>query len=179
MPIIPYIPGYNEERKRINIVSHTMSENAYSHEKESNPLLTSYNFKPLLSLLQAKNTRDYLIKLKKRPFVLSRSTVLGAGKYAFHWLGDNHSTFEDMRNGVNGIFQFQIYGIPMVGDDICGFNGDSNDELCARWMMLGALFPFSRNHNSRKYKSQEPFAFGIKSNTLEIHILLFVLDTNY
>ena len=135
-----------------------MSENAYSHEKESNPLLTSYNFKPLLSLLQAKNIRDYLIKLKKRPFVLSRSTVLGAGKYAFYWLGDNHSTFEDMRNGVNGIFQFQIYGIPMVGDDICGFNGDSNDELCARWMMLGALFPFSRNHNSRKYKSQEPFA---------------------
>ena len=118
----------------------------------------------MLSLLQAKNTRDYLIKLKKRPFVLSRSTVLGAGKYAFHWLGDNHSTFEDMRNGVNGIFQFQIYGIPMVGDDICGFNGDSNDELCARWMMLGVLFPFSRNHNSRKYKSQEPFAFGIKSN---------------
>ena len=129
---IPYIPGYNQERERINIVSHTMSENAYSHETESKPLLTSYNFKPLLALLQAKNTREYLIKLNKRPFILSRSTMLGAGKYTFHWLGDNQSTFADMRNGVNGIYQFQIYGIPMVGDDICGFNDDSNDQLCAR-----------------------------------------------
>ena len=162
---IPYIPGYNQERERINIVSHTMSENAYSHETESKPLLTSYNFKPLLALLQAKNTREYLIKLNKRPFILSRSTMLGAGKYTFHWLGDNQSTFADMRNGVNGIYQFQIYGIPMVGDDICGFNDDSNDQLCARWMMLGALFPFSRNHNSEGKKSQEPFAFGPKSYT--------------
>lgn len=30
-----------------------------------------------------------------------------------------------MKNGINGIFQFQIYGIPLTGDDICGFNGDS------------------------------------------------------
>jgi len=24
----------------------------------------------------------------------------------------------------------------MVGADICGFNGDSNDKLCARWYLL-------------------------------------------
>ena len=70
-----------------------------------------------------------------------------------------------MRNGVNGIFQFQIYGIPMTGDDICGFNKESWDELCARWMSLGAFFPFSRNHNCRGWKSQEPFAFGRNSLT--------------
>ena len=53
-----------------------------------------------------------------------------------------------MRNGLNGIFQFQIYGIPLTGDDICGFLNDSWDKLCARWMSLGAFFPFSRNHNN-------------------------------
>ena len=56
---IPYIPGYREP-DRINIVSHTMSENAYSLSES--PFLTSYNFKPLLALLEAKVTKEYLIQ---------------------------------------------------------------------------------------------------------------------
>lgn len=173
---IPYVPGYRLP-ERVNIMSRSMSENSISHKTEENPLLTSYNFKPLLSLLQAKNTGDYLIKLGKRPFILSRSTMLGSGKYTFHWLGDNASNYDDLRNGINGIFQFQIYGIPVTGDDICGFMDDSNDALCARWMALGAFFPFSRNHNFLGKPSQEPFAFGVNSNTF--YISSFALRIRY
>lgn len=168
---IPYIPGYRPPDGVVNIVSHSMSENAYSELTESDPLLTSYNFKPLLSLLQSKLTNEELAKMGKRPFILSRSTMLGAGKYAFHWLGDNHSTYADMINGINGIFQFQIYGIPMVGDDLCGFMGVSNDKLCARWMALGSFFPFSRNHNFLGVKGQEPFVYGVNSYTYKISYL--------
>ena len=88
--------------------------------------------------------------------------------YAYHWLGDNDSSYLKMKNGIVGIFNFQIFGIQITGDDICGFWGNSNDNLCARWMSLGAFFPFSRNHNSIENIPQEPFAFGINSRTFKM-----------
>ena len=166
---IPYVPGYRVDHPTIR--SRTLSENSYSKLKTENQFLDGYNFKPLMALLENKVTNEKLQKLNKRPFILSRSTSLGQGKYSFHWLGDNFADYNSMRNGVNGIFQFQIYGIPMTGDDICGFINDSNDNLCARWMSLGAFFPFSRNHNTIYTRGQEPFAWEPDSLTLPSSML--------
>ena len=164
---IPYIPGYREN-EHIDIRSHSLSENAKSKLYKDDPLYTSYNFKPLMALMMAENTKKALEDLKKRSFILSRSTTLGSGRYTFHWLGDNFSRFRDMRNGLTGIFNFNLFGIPMTGDDICGFKFDAWDNLCARWMALGAFFPFSRNHRDNESRNQEPFAFGINSNTYKL-----------
>lgn len=68
------------------------------------------------------------------------------GKYGSMWLGDNESTEYDMGLSIYQIMAHQIIGIPMVGADICGFSGNTNPELCARWHMLGSFYPFSRNH---------------------------------
>ncbi len=161
---LPYIPGYRKDHP--NIRTRSLSENSYSNSLNDNEFLYGYNFKPLMNYIENMITNADIISItNKRPFILSRSTALGHGKYSFHWLGDNTADYEHMRNGVNGIFQFQIYGVPMTGDDICGFFNDSWDEICARWMSLGSFFPFSRNHNHADYKSQEPYVFGKNSLT--------------
>ncbi|KAH8091383.1 glycosyl hydrolases family 31-domain-containing protein [Cristinia sonorae] len=113
----------------------------------------------LWGLMEEKATHQALLKIqpKKRPFVISRSTFASAGKYTGHWLGDNFSKWQYMYFSIQGVLQFQLFQIPFVGADTCGFNGNTDEELCNRWQSLSAFLPFYRNHNIMGAISQEPY----------------------
>jgi alpha-glucosidase len=131
----------------------------------------------LWGLMEEKATYHAITELKpgKRPFLISRSTFPSSGKWSGHWvrscqpvihvrqlrfviqLGDNYSKWQYLYFNIQGVLQFQIFQIPMVGADTCGFNDNTDEELCNRWMSLSAFVPFYRNHNIKGAISQEPY----------------------
>ena len=113
---------------------------------------------------EVRDTNLYFQSLSKRPAIISRSSFAGQGFFGSKWLGDNHSTAQDMGLSVEGVMMMNMFGIPVVGADVCGFLGDTTPELCARWTRLAAFYPFARNHNDINSKSQEPYdpMFNVK-----------------
>jgi alpha-glucosidase len=96
----------------------------------------------------------------RRPFLLTRSTFLGGHRYAATWTGDNVSTWQHLYWSIPMALNLGLSGQPLVGPDIGGFADECTGELLARWMGIGCLFPFARNHNMKTQPAQEPWMFG-------------------
>ena len=147
---LPYLPG------KTPLEAHRVSINALHYNN-----ILEFDVHPLNGMIQSQSTYQSLYELtNKRPFILSRSNHVGSGQFAAHWTGDNRANWTMLALSIPGIFNFQLYGIPMVGTDICGFASNTTAELCARWMQLGAFYPFMRNHNALGNIAQEPYALG-------------------
>ena len=150
---LPFIPSLY-----FNFDNMTLSLNA-THPSNNE---TQYNTHSLFGHMECKATREILIEGEKelaafkdkRQFLLSRSTFSGSGQHTSHWLGDNHRGWDDMRYSIAGIMNFNMFGIPHVGADVCGFfantgvSEDENKEICGRWMQLATFYPFARQHRN-------------------------------
>ncbi|MCC8168210.1 MAG: DUF5110 domain-containing protein, partial [Clostridiales bacterium] len=111
--------------------------------------------------LMAKATYEGLKKADgRRPFVITRACYAGSQKYAMVWTGDNTSMWGNLQMAIPQLCNLGLSGIPFAGTDIGGFGADTTPELLARWIEVGALTPFCRNHCALGSRMQEPWQFG-------------------
>lgn len=123
-----------------------------------------YDTHNMYGLTMLTATRNALLARRpgRRPFVLTRSTFAGAGARAAHWFGDNASTWADYRTSIAQLLAFAaVHQMPMVGSDVCGFNGAAQERMCARWALLGAFMPFYRNHADLSAPFQEFYRWDL------------------
>lgn len=120
---------------------------------------TELDMHSLFGTMEVKATHEWFQSRGNRTMIIERSAFAGMGKFGSRWLGDNNSSAYLMGASVTGVMMHNIIGIPLAGADICGFIGDTTPELCARWHVVGAFYPFSRNHNALGAKPQEPYVF--------------------
>ncbi len=151
---LPYTPGGR------SIEVGTLSASGYhcAHNENEDRFLKEYNVHNLFAFNESRYTNEKVVPMmNRRAFLLPRSTVPGSGHFASHWQGDNWATWGHMRMSVPGLYSFQLFGIPHVGVDMCGFAGNGDSELCARWYQVGSFCTFTRNHNIRTVLPQEPW----------------------
>ncbi|RAH85643.1 extracellular alpha-glucosidase aglu [Aspergillus japonicus CBS 114.51] len=142
---------------------HDLSVHAISPNSTHSDGVQEYDVHSLFGHQGLNATYQGLLKVwsgKRRPFIIGRSTFAGSGKWAGHWGGDNISKWGSMYFSIAQALSFSLFGIPMFGVDTCGFNGNTDEELCNRWMQLSAFFPFYRNHNVLSAIPQEPYQWA-------------------
>lgn len=167
-------------RPGVSGIWNDMNEPTWRMGKKSDPLLEDVKFKNnsqaelrnLYANLEAEATNLAFAKFKKdeRPFILTRSAFCGIQKFAAVWTGDNHSSWEQMRENLAMVLNLGMTGVPFCGADVGGFGSGrgllavlklrKDPELFARWMELGSLMPFFRAHTVLYSADQEPWSFG-------------------
>ena len=109
----------------------------------------------------ARATREGFMQAhpNQRPFVISRSSFLGGGRYAAVWTGDNAANYTYLKKSIPTNLNLSLSGIPFTGGDVGGFAGDTPAHLLRDWTRAGFLTPFFRNHTATGTRQQEIWAY--------------------
>ena len=130
---LPFIPGHQ------NLDEHTVSLNATDSQNQ-----TQYNLHNINALLESKAIRS-LLSNDTIPFLVSSGSFAGSGRYAAHRQELYNRTWNAMKYSISQQMNFNMFGIPMTGPDVCGSLGNITDygQMCGRWIQLATFFPYA------------------------------------
>jgi alpha-glucosidase len=149
--------------------SKTMPESNLHHaDPELGGPGTHARYHNIYGMQMARATREGIAAAvpDKRPFVLTRANFLGGQRFAAMWTGDNAADWRHFRWSINMAINMGLSAQPLAGPDIGGFKGNSEPELFARWMAVGALLPFARGHKVKDARMHEPWELGPRTEAI-------------
>uniref|UniRef100_A0A8C2U532 alpha-glucosidase n=1 Tax=Coturnix japonica TaxID=93934 RepID=A0A8C2U532_COTJA len=169
----PYMPHLGYRSQGLTYKSPCMEGQQYL--PDGTPV-RHYDIHSLYGWAQTRPTLEALQSVtRERGIVITRSTYPSSGRWAGHWLGDNAAAWDQLSKSIIGMMEFSLFGISYTGADICGFFNDSEYELCLRWMQLGSFYPYSRNHNEKGTRRQDPASW----NSTFVNITRHVMNIRY
>lgn len=154
-----FYPSYRIDNHRGDLTQYTIYTNTSNYDGSR-----QYDTHNFYGHMMSHATASSMMSRRPglRPFVLTRSTFAGTGRKVAHWFGDNESTWEHYRTSIRQMLAFvSMHQMPMVGSDVCGFNSNADQYMCARWALLGAFQPFYRNHAEISTIQQEFYQWPI------------------
>lgn len=135
---------------------------------EGAELTTHAEIHNIYALLENMGTYQALRKLQPevRPFLLTRAGFAGIQRWSAVWTGDNAAIWEHLEMAMPQLSNLGLSGISFTGTDIGGFHWHSSPELWARWIELGAFYPFSRGHSITTARHKEPWVWGDQTESI-------------
>ncbi|SMN19129.1 similar to Saccharomyces cerevisiae YBR229C ROT2 Glucosidase II catalytic subunit required for normal cell wall synthesis [Maudiozyma saulgeensis] len=101
--------------------------------------------------------KDIYATSDKRPFILTRAFFAGSQRSAATWTGDNIANWDYLTSSIPMVLSNNIVGMPFIGADIAGFDGNPTPELIVRWYQAGLWYPFFRAHAHIDSIRREPY----------------------
>ncbi|MDD4239400.1 MAG: glycoside hydrolase family 31 protein [Desulfotomaculaceae bacterium] len=138
----------------------TLPPDAVHRRLQGSSTLTHRQVHNLYGFSMSRATYEGFLKTNRLPYLLTRSTYLGGQKFATTWTGDNSSNWEHLQASIPMMLNLGLSGQPISGPDIGGYRGSPGPALYQRWILQGALYPFSRTHTMEDSPDQEPWSFG-------------------
>ncbi|KAH6943657.1 hypothetical protein HPB50_025049 [Hyalomma asiaticum] len=136
------------------------------------PHLVAHNAVPYT---QAQAAYTVLAKTSGvRPFVVSRSSYSGIGKYAGHVIHGLRPTWEDLRQSIPMLLTASLLGMPLSGAEVCGGEEfkmaySEDEELCVTWFSLAVFYPLLQLSKAELFLLHpSPFSNAFLTETSEM-----------
>lgn len=111
-------------------ISLNATHNGTKNFTEKNITYNEYDVHSLFGHMQAKATYEILHNetyngrnnslADSRKLITSTSTFAGTGQYAQHHMAKMTRTWEHMKYSIAQLMNFNMFGIPFTGADVCG-----------------------------------------------------------